>query len=487
MLDEEMDDIIKNAASKHHPAYNDEAWEKMELKLDKHLPQKKDRRKFIFFLLFFLLLGSGALLTVVNFTGNKNTVNGTLAETTSTVKQPTTTTTAADPAPVDEKTGPGTEKMEPGNENTVPVNENSATATGRNKDNPVSTLAQDPVQAYNNNNDPNNIPANEAIGKNKRTITRKKGRTNMSISAAGLFDETITATEKKTNTVTPKTKNTVDKAELVVSGTNPEEKETGDAALTPLLPKTQKNTLEERQKEMLKEDKKDKAVKEKEKVKEITATKPSPSPEKKKDRKNPFSNFGITASVGPDLSFVKLNNTGKTTLNYGAGLSYNFAKRFTARTGFYVSKKIYSATPEQYTMPGTTYPYLDMVDADCKIYEIPLSLSYDILQRKKYNLFGGVGISSYLMKTETYDYNYKYPYGQTYVHREEVKNENKHYFSVLTLSAGYQYNISKRVSIQAEPYIKLPLGGVGIGKIKLNSAGLLFTATVKPFAKAIKN
>jgi len=35
----------------------------------------------------------------------------------------------------------------------------------------------------------------------------------------------------------------------------------------------------------------------------------------------------------------------------------------------------------------------------------------------------------------------------------------------------------------AETYLKVALGGVGVGKIKLNSAGVLFTITVKPFAK----
>ena len=34
----------------------------------------------------------------------------------------------------------------------------------------------------------------------------------------------------------------------------------------------------------------------------------------------------------------------------------------------------------------------------------------------------------------------------------------------------------------AEPYIKLPLSGVGYGKVKLNSGGLLITVGFKPFA-----
>jgi len=35
--------------------------------------------------------------------------------------------------------------------------------------------------------------------------------------------------------------------------------------------------------------------------------------------------------------------------------------------------------------------------------------------------------------------------------------------------------------LTAEPYLKLPLGGVGYGKVKLNSTGILFSVSVKPF------
>jgi hypothetical protein len=57
---------------------------------------------------------------------------------------------------------------------------------------------------------------------------------------------------------------------------------------------------------------------------------------------------------------------------------------------------------------------------------------------------------------------------------------------VLTLSGGYQYNLSNRFAFLAEPYLKLPLTGIGAGKIKLNSTGLLFTAVYKPFRRAKK-
>jgi hypothetical protein len=87
------------------------------------------------------------------------------------------------------------------------------------------------------------------------------------------------------------------------------------------------------------------------------------------------------------------------------------------------------------------------------------------------------------MKKEKYVYNYETSAGNTYTYPYETRNENKHYFSVLNLSAGYTRDISNTVSLTAEPYVDVPLVGIGVGKVHLTSAGVLFTVSVKPFKK----
>jgi hypothetical protein len=90
------------------------------------------------------------------------------------------------------------------------------------------------------------------------------------------------------------------------------------------------------------------------------------------------------------------------------------------------------------------------------------------------------------MKRETYHYYYKDQLGQDRYKSWTIFNENKHYFSVLTLSAGYQRNINKTFFVSAEPYLKMPLSGIGYGKIKLNSAGVQFSVGAKLFGTAKK-
>jgi hypothetical protein len=87
------------------------------------------------------------------------------------------------------------------------------------------------------------------------------------------------------------------------------------------------------------------------------------------------------------------------------------------------------------------------------------------------------------MKKEEYDYYFKPNYSPTYInYTRTYENQNKHYFSVLNFSGGYTRNFSPWFGVRAEPYMKIALTGVGYGKVNLNSAGVLFSAVISPFA-----
>ena len=202
-----------------------------------------------------------------------------------------------------------------------------------------------------------------------------------------------------------------------------------------------------------------------------------------KTKNSPVSNFGITVSAGPDLSSINFNEPGEWRMQYGIGIMYALSKKISLRTGFYVGRKIYTADPEDYHSGYNPPPSLQKIEANCLVHEIPVSLVYNFSSRKKHNWFVAGGLSSYLMKEETYEYAYKDPGGQMQYYTAVYKNENSHIFSVINLSGGYQYHFSDRFSLMAEPYVKIPLSGVGHGKVHLNSGGILFTAGFKPFLR----
>ncbi len=478
-----MDHIIREAANNHHPAYNDKAWEKMEMKLDKHLPQKTDRRRWIFFLLFFVLLGAGILFTLnklstgKNAIAEKNTVGekNTLSEKNTTNGNGKGVLTADKSSAINVKDGNDSPVLQNAAEQDAAVNIKTATSKT------TGILTRNRLHAESQSNQP-------YLSNNRRFSKKYHGRIRVTVANPDMYQDVESESESVLNSKKkPIAGKTAGKQSVSISNAVAEEDNDNLASAAGIvkIEKVDSSTAgnvvskvnEPASKKIAKEDQQKKELTKK------AEDKTAASADKKKSKNKFGSNFGITASIGPDVSFVKLNNTGKTTLTYGAGLSYDFVKRFTARAGFYISKKVYEATPDQYNPPGGNYPYLTGVDANCRVYEIPVSLAYNFGQHKNHNWFGNVGLSSFIMKKEDYTYNYKTPAGQTYMYYQEVNNKNKHYFAVLTLSAGYKYQLTKRLSIQAEPYAKIPLGGVGQGKIKLNSAGVLFTATYKPFKK----
>ena len=218
---------------------------------------------------------------------------------------------------------------------------------------------------------------------------------------------------------------------------------------------------------------------------DASLTKTSPA---KSTTNNNFANsFIISVSAGPDVSAIDLNNVGTVEILYGAGIGYTFAKRWMVRTGFYSVKKVYGAKPTNYNPPNTFwtyYPNLVNIMANCKVNEIPLIVNYTFSDHSKQSWFVSAGLSSYFMKKETYDYRSKSPTtGNIWTKTYAISNEYKHYLASLRLSAGYEKDISSKISISAEPYINLPLSGIGYGKVKLTSAGILLSLGVKPFAK----
>lgn len=150
--------------------------------------------------------------------------------------------------------------------------------------------------------------------------------------------------------------------------------------------------------------------------------------------------------------------------------------------GAVYSTKIYAANASKYNPDNpywqSYYPKPVEVEGSCKIIDIPLNMRYNLLQKKAYNLYAVAGLSSYLMLREDYKYIYQV-YDSNLRQSWHGKNENQHFFKVINISAGYEQKLSRKFSLQAEPYIKLPTAGVGYGRIKLLSTGLFMSLKYK--------
>ncbi|MDB5253597.1 MAG: PorT family protein [Flaviaesturariibacter sp.] len=136
----------------------------------------------------------------------------------------------------------------------------------------------------------------------------------------------------------------------------------------------------------------------------------------------------------------------------------------------YYSDGKYLNTSKIYLPPNSS---ITMVDGSCRMLEIPVSIRFNGAARKHGNWFGTAGLSSYLMKREDYDYAYYYPStNYTAIHSKTYRNESRDWVSVLQLSGGYDRSVTRTLNVRVEPYLQLPLRGMGFGKLPLTSAGV---------------
>jgi|GEM_PF-3772243 len=178
----------------------------------------------------------------------------------------------------------------------------------------------------------------------------------------------------------------------------------------------------------------------------------------------------------PELTAVHTKELTRPGNTVGAIVEYRFTPRLRVRTGVFRTVKLYSARGSDYKPPADYWTWrvpVNQIDADCDILEIPLDLRYDLLQRPTYSLFASAGLTSLIMRNEEYTYSYDLR-GEYKKYTWDYARGSNHPLSMLSLSVGYERALSGRWSAQAEPFLKLPLGGVGFGKIHLRSAGVSF-------------
>ena len=203
-----------------------------------------------------------------------------------------------------------------------------------------------------------------------------------------------------------------------------------------------------------------------------TALDPAPLPV---PMRQPRFYVGLVAA--PDVSTVRFASVASPMPNVGVTLEYRLSNRLRVSTGLLRSTKQYVARREDYDWGAYSklvysHNFTD-VDGTCTVLDVPLNLRYALLLRPSYQLFASAGLSSYFMQREHYYYDWTDANG-FHAWNGAAVNQNRHLLSILNLSVGYERRLGAHWSVQAEPYAKLPLAGVGLGKVRLASAGAFF-------------
>lgn len=179
---------------------------------------------------------------------------------------------------------------------------------------------------------------------------------------------------------------------------------------------------------------------------------------------------------GFDATTIKYQKVPQASYDYGIMLGYDINKRWSIEAGLSSVKKYYYSSGEYFnTAKLPVYPNTEInhIEGDCRMWELPVSVKYNFKRLSKSSFFGTAGVTSYFMRQEDYNYTYYYPLtGATSKQYYKTYTESStHIISNLQFSAGYTRSLGK-VDVRLEPYVKVPLKGVGIGSAPLTSAGI---------------
>lgn len=424
--DSELDRLSREAAGRYKPSGSPN-WQALSKELDKVMPVEKKKRRFLFWwILPALLLGGGVTYLLVN----KDTADSSISERKS----------GSPEVGKSESKGSSEIKVDVGH----PVTGSKQTQAGtlRVTDHSASKIA----------------------------FTKKERNTGL--PGPGLTTvQADTKTKAAINVVTETTKTSEQQAAIISPATAPAKASTD----------VQKDIVKENEQDNLK-------VEEQKQTATLTQSIEKEGPaetatvENKPAKTNPtFSPRGKGLSfsllAGVDKSTVKFKYGYTPGINLGLLVGYHFNDKWAIKTGGIYTQKNYKLAGEDFTAPKGTWVSLyklEEVEGYCRMWEVPLLVSYTISNTAKKSVTLNTGLSSYFMTNENYDYSY-YSNGLPITRGASYNSTDTHVMSIIHLSAGFEKRVSNKMSLLVEPYAKIPLGGVGFGNIRLSSFGINFS------------
>ncbi len=202
-------------------------------------------------------------------------------------------------------------------------------------------------------------------------------------------------------------------------------------------------------------------------------------PATKANTKKANKGFYVGFIGGPDFSTVKFQSVEQLGYSLGALAGYRFNKHFAIETGLLWDKKFYYTEGKYFSKDQLYVPpsaYILNVNGNCNMFEIPISLRYDFAHSARNGFFITGGISSYLMKQQNYTALVSNSSMQWPASFSSDQSSN-YFLSIIQLSGGYEFAINGNNKIRIEPYVKIPLQGIGIGNLPISSTGIYLGIT----------
>ena len=180
--------------------------------------------------------------------------------------------------------------------------------------------------------------------------------------------------------------------------------------------------------------------------------------------------------VGPGFNAVKAQGLRKTGFDIGFLAGYRINAKLNVETGLVFAQKYYT-TAGKYFSKKEIEPMMQggkqvtQVQGSSSIFEIPIHLRYYLANKNNHRFFSSAGFSSYIITTESNKYF-------TSLNGAEEKlygfyqTDRRYFVAAIDLGVGYEQSLGRKNNIRFEPYIQIPIKGIGIGNLPITGTGL---------------
>lgn len=184
--------------------------------------------------------------------------------------------------------------------------------------------------------------------------------------------------------------------------------------------------------------------------------------------------LSFTFMAAPDISSTSSSINNKVSTDVGLMVNYALTKKIGVSTGVIYAKKLYDYNSRGQVVSGYTGTDWS-VDANCKVLDLPINLDYKIFKKRNIAVNVSAGVSSYIMLNE----KYQLTTGPALTVTNEEVTGNKHFLGVANFSVSVERKVSSRLSVGLQPFVKLPLTGIGKYEGNLSSAGVSVLFNIK--------
>lgn len=205
------------------------------------------------------------------------------------------------------------------------------------------------------------------------------------------------------------------------------------------------------------------------------------SPKEQQPGNNTGKKLYIGVTTGFDFNKGASMNYKNAGWKGGIIAGYQFNNLLALETGLSWLSKTYESMGKNFSMEkvAASMPsgmVINKLKTNSSLLEIPISIKYDFHRSNKSRLFLNGGISSYIMLKEFNEYSVTLN-GQQDKLTGMYMQKTVVIPAVASLSFGYQRPFLKQSIVRIEPFIKIPLKGIGIGSLPVTTAGLQLAIT----------